>query len=158
RLPAAIRVQRSRDEDCAGCHMPRLGSSDIAHVAATDHRILRRPDGGRSTEDSSPGPRPLVLFHHEPRDEHQRALAERDLGVALSRMGPEAAAVALPLLETALAARPDDTATWEAKGSVLGRLQRFEEGLAAFRTALSREPDRETALLGAADLAARSGR
>jgi Tfp pilus assembly protein PilF len=158
RLPASIRVQRSRDEDCTGCHMPRLERSDIAHVAATDHRIPRRPHEGRSTEDPSPGAPPLVLFHHEPRDEPQRALAERDLGVALSRMGPEAAAVALPLLETALAARPDDTAAWEAKGSVLGRLQRFEEGLAAFRRALSREPNRETAILGAADLAARSGR
>ena len=172
RLPAAVRRQRSRDDDCAGCHMPRRESSDVAHVAATDHRIPRRPDGGGPTglsappsprsstgaEHPSPGERPLVLFHRDLMDAHQRALAERDLGVALSRIGHAEAAVALPLLETALAARPDDVAAWEAKGFALGRLNRFEEGLAAFRTALSREPDRESAIVGAADLAVRSGR
>ncbi len=91
-------------------------------------------------------------------DQRQRAEAERDLGVALCRDGPEAAAVALPLLEASLAAWPDDLDAWEAKGFALGQLRRYDEGLAAFRTVLNREPDRESALIGAADLAARGGR
>ena len=32
--------------------------------------------------------------------------------------------MALPLLEAALAKRPDDTAAWEAKGFALGQLGR----------------------------------
>ena len=30
--------------DCIGCHMPKTGSENIAHVAWTDHRIRRRPE------------------------------------------------------------------------------------------------------------------
>ena len=91
-------------------------------------------------------------------DERQRNEAERDLGVALCRDGPAAAALALPLLEAALASRPDDLAAWEAKGFALEQLGRYAEGLATFRSALHREPGRESALLGAADAAARAGR
>ncbi|HZW31193.1 MAG TPA: cytochrome c3 family protein, partial [Isosphaeraceae bacterium] len=172
RLPVAVRRQRGRAEDCTGCHMPRLETSDIAHSAATDHRIPRRPDAGgptglsaspspgssTKTEDPRRGEPPLVLFHRERMDEPQRAGAERDLGIALSNLGPETAAIALPLLDSALASRPDDVAAWEAKGSALGRLNRLAEGLAAYQRALSRQPDRESAIVGAANLAARSGR
>ncbi|MEZ5398447.1 MAG: multiheme c-type cytochrome [Bryobacteraceae bacterium] len=31
------------DADCAGCHMPARGPSDVPHTAFTDHRILARP-------------------------------------------------------------------------------------------------------------------
>ncbi len=34
----------SGNPDCTGCHMPKTGSENIAHVAWTDHRIRRRPD------------------------------------------------------------------------------------------------------------------
>ena len=142
--------------------MPRSNHTDIRHAATTDHRILRQPDGGdRSSTDQGEarsGDRPLILFHRERMDERQRSGADRDLGVALCRDGRSAAAVALPLLESALAARPDDLAAWEARGFALTMLGRYAEGLAAFRSALDREPGRESALLGAADAAARAGR
>jgi Flp pilus assembly protein TadD len=161
-LPSSVRLSKSRDDDCAGCHMPRSDSSDILHAATTNHRIPRQVDGGdrspTNSADPRPGGGPLVLFHGERMDPRQRAEAERDLGVALCRDGPEGAAVALPLLEASLAAWPDDLAAWEAKGFALGQLRRYDEGLAAFRTALNGEPDRESALIGAADLAARAGR
>jgi tetratricopeptide (TPR) repeat protein len=66
--------------------------------------------------------------------------------------------LALPLLEAALARRPDDTTAWEAKGFALGQLARGGDALAAFGSALALEPDRESALAGAAHLAARGGR
>jgi predicted CXXCH cytochrome family protein len=163
RLPAAVRLARSRDEDCAGCHMPRATSGDIIHAAATDHRILRqadREDPDRSSngrEDPRNGKRPLVLFHRELMDDRQLAEAERDLGLALWRDGPANAALALPLLEASLAARPDDAAAWEAKGYALNQLNRNEEALAAFLAALAEEPDRESAVIGAAFAAVGAG-
>jgi tetratricopeptide (TPR) repeat protein len=90
--------------------------------------------------------------------EQERAEGQRDIGIAVCRDGPDGAAMALPLLEAALAKRPDDTAAWEAKGFALGQLGRGGEALAAFRMTLAQEPDRESALAGAAHLAARGGR
>jgi tetratricopeptide (TPR) repeat protein len=98
------------------------------------------------------------LIHGERIDPHRRAEAERDLGIVLCRDGPKAAAVALPLLEASLATWPDDLTAREAEGFALGQLHRFDAGLAAFRAVLDREPARESALIGAADLAARAGR
>ena len=72
--------------------------------------------------------------------------------------GRESAAAAMPLLEAALSARPDDVTAWECKGVALGRLGRHEESQAAFRTALAREPHRESALADAADFADEAGR
>ena len=162
KLPASIRLARSRSDDCIGCHMPRAEHTDIRHGATTDHRIPRQPD----RKDRSPtepveqgrGGQPLVLFHRERMSERRRREADRDLGIALCRDGPAGASVALPLLESALAARPDDLDGWEAKGFALDQLGRYQEGLAAFRSALDRDPGRESALLGAADAAARARR
>jgi hypothetical protein len=161
-LPAADRQAKSPTEDCTGCHMPRVARTDILHAATTNHRILRapRPDDQLPTGPGLPRPgKPaLLLFHRERMDERQRTGAERDLGVALCRDGSAGATVALPLLEAALAVRPDDLDAAEAKGFALVQLGRYLEGLAAFRLALDREPGRESALIGAADAAARAGR
>jgi protein O-GlcNAc transferase len=72
--------------------------------------------------------------------------------------GPRSAAAALPRLEAAIAARPDDLLAYQAEGTVLGRLGRLADGLAAFRAALARAPDTESTLAGAANLADRLGR
>jgi hypothetical protein len=163
-LPASVRLVRSPEDDCAGCHMPRSKAGDIPHVAMTDHRVPRRSQGSgkdrppRQAEDRHPGPSPLVNFHAELMTADELAEAERDVGIALSREGPEGAAMALPRLETALAARSDDVAAWQAKGVALGWLGRAEEGLAAFRAALDRDPGRELLLKEAAQGAARAGR
>jgi tetratricopeptide (TPR) repeat protein len=161
-LPSALRLARSQTDDCISCHMPDANRTDIIHAVATDHRILRKPDG----EDPSSiaavrpraGERPLVLFHRERMDDRQRNGAERDLGVALCRDGPVGAAIALPLLEAALAVRPDDLVADEAKGFALDQLGRSADGLTTFRSALDREPARESALIGAMGAAARAGR
>jgi tetratricopeptide (TPR) repeat protein len=63
----------------------------------------------------------------------------------------------LPLLEAALAVRPDDLTAWEAKGVALGQLGRSDEGLTAFRVALNKDPNRESLLTEAAFQAAQAG-
>jgi Tfp pilus assembly protein PilF len=161
-LPTPVRLARSREDDCAGCHMPRLNRSEILHVATTNHRIPRQADApGRPpipAASAGHGQLPLVNFHLGLLDDRERAEARRDIGVALCREGADGAAVALPLLEAALAVQPDDIPAWESKGFALGQLDRTAEGLAAFRTALAKDPNHESAWVGASYLAAQAGR
>jgi predicted CXXCH cytochrome family protein len=163
-LATAVRLQRSRDDDCVSCHMPSARSSDVIHVAITDHRIPRlaaQPDRAPAA-DSQPsgGQGHVVLFHRDLMNEQERAEAQRDVGVGLAMCDdwPPSAAAALPLLEAALLGRPDDVAAWESKGIVLGRLGRREESMAAFRAALAQEPNREQTLMHAAYQAVFAGR
>jgi Flp pilus assembly protein TadD len=160
-LPVSVRLGRSQNDDCTSCHMPRAKDVNTIHVAVTNHRIPRRADeADRSptrTEGLRDSKQPMVNYHRDLMDDRERTEAEREIGVALCRAGREGAAVALPLLEEALASRPGDGIAWEAKGFALGMLGDGKEGLEAFRTALSVEPDRESALTGAAYLAARAG-
>ena len=153
-LPASDRLERSKDNDCAGCHMPKLSSDDIPHAASANHRIPRYSDGGNPMI-AQPGNigrdrRQLVIFHGDRMDANERAEVERDRGVALCRDGAEGARLALPLLEAALAAHPDDVMAWECKGNALASRGRHEEALAALGKALNMEPGRESALAEAA--------
>jgi len=144
--------------------LPRSRSSDVFHGATTDHRIPRRAaEADRSPAiDRQPhvGEGRMVIFHRDLMDERERAAAGREIGVALARSyeWQESAAAALPLLEAALLARSDDVTAWECKGVALARLGRHEQSQAAFRTALAREPNRESALADAADFADEAGR
>ena len=160
-LPVSVRLGRSQSDDCTSCHMPRSKDSNTIHVAVTNHRIPRRADEAHRspirTEGRRDSQRPMVNYHRDLMDDRERAEAEREVGVALCRAGPEGAAVALPLLEEALVARPGDVIAWEAKGFALGLLREGKAGLEAFRTALTVEPNREAALTGAAYLAAKAG-
>jgi Flp pilus assembly protein TadD len=161
-LPEQRRVEGGRADDCIRCHMPRLNESDIIHVAETNHRIPRRAEemrsGGTRAGSSSGSRWPWVNFHRDLMDDRQRDLAERDVGVALCLDGPAEAAAALAALEDALADWPEDVTAWEAKGYALGVLQRHEDGLNAFRRAITLEPNRESSLTGAAFSAAHAGR
>jgi predicted CXXCH cytochrome family protein len=161
-LSPAKRRERSSADSCIDCHMPRA-ESRIAHTAIADHRIRRRP--GVPAPASPPqslrrGEVPLLHFHRDAVDPQSPAAA-RDLGLALSEVGvnyPEIGRLlgptALPLLEAASAAHPDDVAVWEARGFVLWQLNRRAEGLAALETALAQAPERELALTYAAVLSA----
>jgi tetratricopeptide (TPR) repeat protein len=163
-LPADVRLAQGREDDCAGCHMTRSKTSDIPHVAMTDHRVPRRGAGDARARPPGPAagpppdPSPLVHFHRDLMTADELAEADRDVGIALARGGPGGAALAMPRLEAALAARPDDVAAWQARGVALGSLGRPEEGLAAFQAALERAPDRELLLTEAARGAVRAGR
>jgi tetratricopeptide (TPR) repeat protein len=107
---------------------------------------------------------PLEHFHRahvHPQDPE----VTRDLGLALTevgmnypQLGRPLGSTALPLLEAAVQAHPDDVAAWEARGFVLWRLGRGPEGLASLEAALARAPEREAALTYAAVLAAALGR
>ena len=161
-LPATARKAHGRADDCVRCHMPPLENSDIIHIAETNHRIPRRAElasrPGAQTGNSSDNRRPLVNFHRDLMTDRDRDEAVRDFGVAVCLDGPEGAAAALPALEDALATWSEDVPAWEAKGYALGLLKRHQDGLLAFQQALTLQPNRESALTGAAYSAAHGGR
>jgi hypothetical protein len=165
-LPVAAR--RAKGDDCVACHMPRLSATDVAHVAGTDHRILRDPanEAPRPPRGAQPGDVPLVHFHRDllPDDDAER---RRDLGVALMDLAAQAppgpgrsyfGQVALPLLEGATVAAPDDLAAWEALGQAWRCRDQPPEALDAYEAALVRARERELALAEAATVAGQLGR
>jgi Flp pilus assembly protein TadD len=173
-LQLSVRKERAKGDDCTRCHMPRFPSTNIAHTAVTDHRILRSPRGadpGGGARGAPPpwqGPRedepPVVnFFQKELRPDDPDA--SRDLGVALAYLdrspGPfreRMAALALPLLERATTRRPRDVVAGEARGWSLGALGRTGEALAAYQATLRHAPDRELTLILAAQAAEGLGR
>jgi predicted CXXCH cytochrome family protein len=154
-LPREARLKERPDDSCVDCHMPRFGTADIVHTAATDHRVLRRPAPPEARQ-GRPAGTPLVSFHRGQVDREDRELG-RDLGLALVQLLKEGTATpdlvgtrAAALLEQAVQDDPDDVPAWEARGLALRLLGRPEEALAAFGRALDREPQREASLMGAA--------
>ncbi|HEX4613351.1 MAG TPA: hypothetical protein VH092_34520, partial [Urbifossiella sp.] len=105
---------------------------------------------------------PLVAFHRHlvPADDE----LDRDLGLAAVHLAEQArgaapalaaalTAQALPLLERAAARASDDVPAWESLGFARTNQGRADAAL-AFDAALARAPDRERALMWAADAAA----
>jgi tetratricopeptide (TPR) repeat protein len=157
-LPIAARKEKA--DDCNACHMPRIAASDVAHTAATDHRILRDPANDPSpAQPSRPVEEiPLILFHRD-MTTAEDAKRSRDLGLALKDVAISAQAGAaqtgffhgaMPLLEEATRTAPDDVGAWEGLGIVQYHLERYSAALAAYKEALAREPDRELSIWGAA--------
>lgn len=162
-LPEAVRREKSKEDSCIACHMPRL-RSEVNHTAITDHRVPRRavdavPAG--PMQRATPGPSDLVPFHRNrasPDDEE----VSRNLGLAVmamvDRRPPEAverqyAEAALPLLERAFQRDDRDWPVCHARANALWGVGRHEEALSAFEAILSEKPDFETALHGAGNLA-----
>ena len=72
-------VHPTRELDCTGCHMPRV-SSEYAHVAVTDHRILRRPQPTNFLEEKQSSKQmSLAAWVEPPREFRQRDLLLAEL-------------------------------------------------------------------------------
>ncbi len=153
-------VRLAHGDRCIECHMPRYTSTDIAHTASIDHRILRRPERDReAVGDASPNAPRLVPIHpdHYASDDVD---LPRDLGLAYVRLFTTSKARPSPKdeeivrwLDSAAANDPDDVEVLESKAMALSLFQRPTEALAAFQAVLDRAPRREAALAGAAHLA-----
>ncbi len=161
-LPASARLVQSKDDNCAGCHLPKASSLDIPHAATSNHRILRQVG---KLDPSLARPRStrrdrlhLLPFYRDRIANGDRTGLERDRGVALCREGAEGARTAVPLLEAALTARPEDVIAWESLGSALSVLDRFQEALVAYQKALGLEAGRESTLVEAARLCLKCNR
>lgn len=97
-LPEPERRQRGPGEDCIACHMPRPAVANVPHTLTTDHRIPRvsgqhepRPDHGRLGAERELPPEYVPReYHWDLMDGEERREASRDRGMAL-----ESAALAL---------------------------------------------------------------
>ncbi len=164
-LPRDLRLRQQKDDSCVACHMPRFKSSDIAHTAVTDHRVLRSPRKERAKEtgplDWSGDRLPIINFFARqcpPGDPR----ADRDLGVALGYLSDRLAdqpqlrqmcsARAVPLLEKAVGHAPADVTAWDFLGWTLSLQGRREEALQAYERALELAPESERSLSLAAAL------
>jgi predicted CXXCH cytochrome family protein len=152
--------RQKKDDNCFGCHMPRRDSSDIVHVAVTDHRVLRRAEDAGRPAGQHAGEmgreRSLVLFH---RDEEQAGARElrRSLGLALLQqpgLDGGLGRQAVELLEEAVKDVPEDVAAWEGLGYALWKEGQPHAALEACEAALARAPRREFTLKTAAHVAA----
>jgi hypothetical protein len=167
-LTPARRREEVRDDSCIQCHMGKFENSDIAHMASTDHRILRRADrsgAGRRPSDLRPVDDSFGYFYKDLTPANDPNVS-RDLGVALmdvaeikqpSRQRLWLSRSAMPRLETALKHWPDDASVLHAQGYALWLQRSPTRALAAFEKALELEPEREETLAFAAALAAQQG-
>jgi tetratricopeptide (TPR) repeat protein len=140
--------------------MPRYTSSDIAHTASTDHRIVRRisqrPVSAIDLDRAS-----FVDFYHDRFPEGDRQ-SERNLGMGLVKMlsagmlKPQRNGDrALFLLESARAQYPHDLELRQSKAVLLHLLRRPSEAVAEAQAVLAQRPG-NWRLLGQAATAAQA--
>jgi len=156
-----IARRQEKQDSCIDCHMPRYESADVPHTASTDHRILRRPKSARPGSRPTSSDLPLVSLYRglegvDPvEDERGRSIALTKLALAGDPASPLILRHVLPALDGALQRAPDDLPVAEARAYALGLQGRSAEAMAAFKAILSKAPERERALLGAASTAER---
>jgi hypothetical protein len=156
---------RSKEADsCIACHMKRLPNTNIAHMASTDHRILRWPDPEPVQPSSESGPFEYFFDDNANQDDPEIA---RDLGVGLmdlaalkqaERNRRWLAQTAEPALGKAVHLWPDDVAAWQAYGYSLWLLERRPEAMSVFEQVLELAPRREETLVYAAGLSTQLSR
>lgn len=156
------RKQASGEDSCIDCHMPRYRSSDIAHTASTDHRIVRRP-ARQPIRAADLDSTPLVDFYRDrfPGGDPQ---AERALGLGMLKMMSanmlqprRNADRALRFLESALAHDPTDVSVREGKVIAYQLLNRPTEALSEAELLLPRQPGNWHLLVQTAFAAQASG-
>jgi tetratricopeptide (TPR) repeat protein len=135
--------------------MPMSSSSDIVHVATTDHRVLRSPRARTTEPDPAVAGPPLVLLNGDETGPERVESLGREMAIALMsevRGLPDtpqvrrAGNLALSLLDQALADRPDDPVARRAKAQALALSGRLTEAVRLGELVLRSAPSYEQAL------------
>jgi len=158
-------ARQAKNDACTVCHMPKAASANIAHTAVTDHRILRRPAPSSAAEKSlPPGAMPLETLAGSGARGPDAAERARDLGIALAKVAkarPDDASIAneaVRLLRTATELHADDAEALEALADVMILKGEWGPGFRVAEAAVEAGPNRESALIMAAEAAIRGRR
>jgi hypothetical protein len=144
--PLRQRQRTNARDSCIDCHMPRYTSSDVAHTASTDHRIVRRPIQ-RPVRLIDPEKTSFIDFYRDrfPQGDPQ---TDRTLGMGLVKMmnsgmlQPERHAErAVLLLESARTHDPRDVELRASKVQALLLGKRASESLAEAESILVKRPE-----------------
>jgi Tetratricopeptide repeat len=84
--------------ECTSCHMPARPASNIAHLAVTDHRILR-PNAASSSLGSNAAPNTIVAWREPPAEFRRRDLALAQLQIASNEKLPGMIRAGVKMLE-----------------------------------------------------------
>ncbi len=146
--------------DCTSCHMPANASTDVAHTAVTDHRILRRPDIGPAllNAQATPSSLPrLVPFPASPDAEPDT----RDLALAWASMAEKGDNAVLKqaeqLLRKAVQESPKDPALLSSLAYVEQRRSALNDAREFYQRALAQDPNLLDAATNLGVLEANSG-
>jgi tetratricopeptide (TPR) repeat protein len=141
------------NSDCTSCHMPRTGAENIAHVAWTDHRILKIPEAPGTAAKPGPGDTLVPVF--------SPGATERDTALAYYKSFLEGNfALQQKAFEKLEAAKPglsgDDDALVALGILVEGRGD-SKQAQALFQDVLKRDPLNLIAISNLGTLLAKSG-
>ena len=133
---ALIATHASPNGDCVGCHMPKHATTDIAHAAVTDHRILRGPE----KEPAEAAGQRLRAWR-----EPAAGFRKRNFGLALIEVGERyrydlLMQRGLSLLSEERESFPRDPAVLSAIGKALYGRREFAKAASLFESAAEIEP------------------
>ncbi len=147
--------------DCTSCHMPADLSTDVAHTAVTDHRILRRPNTGPALEDAQTHPVSalprLAPFPDTPNAERD----DRDMALAWASMAENGNDAVLKqaeqLLRKAVTESPKDAALLSSLAYIEQRRGALSDARETYQRALAQDPSLLDAATNLGVLEANSG-
>jgi predicted CXXCH cytochrome family protein len=153
-LPEPARRAASRDDSCINCHMPKLQSTEIAHLSTTDHRILRAPQAPASDSVRAVHRFPLVLLNAGHGGSEPIGLG-REQAIALAAQAPrlpdtpevrQLKPKILSMLDNVIAENPDDLLAKRLKAQSLALSGRRPDAILLLTNVVTAAPTYEQAL------------
>jgi tetratricopeptide (TPR) repeat protein len=151
--PEFAKTHHAENQDCTSCHMPRTGARNVPHVAWTDHRIRKLPEG-QNAESQAEGGKLTPIFSPGATKRDQamadyQALLEGDRSQE-SMVWEELNAQRVEL--------ENDKEALDALGNVSAERGEMEKAERAFRRVLELDPADLTALSNLGTLLAKEGK
>jgi hypothetical protein len=144
----------AENPDCTNCHMPKTGSTNIAHVAWTDHRIRRTPDPV-SNQEPELGSGTEVVSILDGSGSRELGLAYYDL---VTKGDASRKTIAIRLLSEARKSDPADVSVLRALGVLQQMAGNSAEAEQAYQAVLLVEPGNVTARTNLGTLLATRGK
>jgi hypothetical protein len=153
-LEESTRRAVDRADSCIKCHMPKLQSTEIAHVSTTDHRIMKRPVPPTADPARRKSGSPLVLRNADPDGPDAVGLG-REFAIALAAELPRLSdqpdvgslrSKVMGMLDQVVHENPEDVLAKRVRAQVLVFSGRRRDAMTALEDVLRISPNYEQAL------------